>query len=369
MRLGLTLLAVSSLCPQLALGEDIKAYRGEPTPVTAAEHASYNEIYQGDEGYLERWMLMLHRDDGGWMQLSFVLSNIGIGDGHCAVDVQRHAPEIGEPRTRHFFYRWPQKFERDAWKASTERLDVHIDKSWIKKTEKGYSAYLSSWGYEIEIEVTDVAPAWKPGAGRIEFPGAGRYHTHMMPTHGTFVARERNRKGPWATFRGTAWGEHATTNMMPHVVASKWIRFRGRAGNLTVSYLELFTPQNWAEERYGWVVVSRGSKVVAYSLAASMTRVNTRAEKSGHQVPRRFVVEGDTAAGRLSLEVRTQKRIFRENVLEPLPKFIRRMVEMFVQPFMFYDRARFVLKLGGETFRGREGVVVYAPLKAGGKWF
>ena len=243
-----------------AHADEIKAFPAGGDTVSKKDHGSHHILYRGHEGYLERWMLMVHRKDGGWLQAAFILTNMGVGDGHCVVDVQRHAPALGKPGTPHEFSRHAQKFKAGGFKAGTGQLAVAIDRSWIRPTKTGYRAHIYAWGYELELEVRTRTPPWKPGAlGGIDFPGGGRYRLHLMPASGTVKGRERRGGGAWSSFEGTSWGDHGATNMMPHKLATRWLRYRGESGGYTVNYQELFTPKNWNSERFGWLLVTRGT--------------------------------------------------------------------------------------------------------------
>ncbi len=187
-----------------------------------------------------------------------------------------------------------------------------------------------------------------------------------MPVFGTVSGRERRRGGEWAPFRGTVWGEHAATNMMAHTLAHRWLRFVGHSGKWTVSYQELFTPKRWTRQSFGWLVVRHGSKVLSSSLSAKLTQIKSRRESAAphHRVPTRYRIQAQTDTGPLELTVRVGKSLHREDVLEPLPSLIRSVIEMFIQPVIFYARARFELKIGSKTVRGQRGVSVYTPLTA-----
>lgn len=365
---SLALLCVAGSAP--AGADEIRAYTPGPGAVPDAWHGSSHEQHKSDEGYLERWMFTVDRHDGGWMQLQWMLTNLGPGDGHAGTDIMRIGHDVGKPDTPLSFYRWAQKAPSDGWKASAAGLDLKVGQSWLKRTPTGYAGYLTAWGYELEFTVRTTVDAWRPGSGSVEFPDGGRFRIHLMPAGGVFEGRERTHRGEWLPVRGRAWGDHATSSMLPHHIAERWLRLHGRAGPYTLSYLELFTPERWGEQRFGWLVVMKGDAVVASSLRARATPTRLQREPGAphHRVPVRYRIEAPLTGGggTAVVEVRLGKLLHREDVLEPVPRLIRSVLEMFVQPVNFFHRARFELRLPGveQPLQGRRAVSMFSPFRA-----
>jgi hypothetical protein len=349
-----------------ATAAKIANFKKGPGIVSAGDLASNHLRYAKHEGYIERWMIRVERRDKGWMQLSYVLANLGPGDGHALVDIMRFAPEMGKPNTPRTFTRRPKRHKKGSWRASTTVLNVKIGKSWLKSTRTGLKGYIKAWDYQVEFELKHTAPPWKPGNGTLTFPGHGDLAFQHMATRSRIWGRERRLNGKWHKFRGIATAEHGVTNVMPHKLANRWLRFEGTSGPYSVHYLELFTPSKWNKQRFGWIVVTKGATVVTSSLAAHSSPLQFRRDKiePHHRVPRRYRVIAMTRDGPIQLTVSTRGSIHREDLLAPLPALFRAVLKMFVQPVNFYDRTRFWLRLPGRTapIKGR-GLSLYSPMR------
>ena len=345
------------------MAQPIDAFPDAPRVVPASVAGSHHLRFKNDDGYLERWMYSIQRDDGGWMQLSMVISNLGPSGGHAATDLMRLAPPLNGESEEHTFFRWPIGIEAGQWTARTDALDVRMGASWIRETSGGYEGAFRGWGYEFEFRIESIVPAWRPGDGRIHYPDEGHFSFHLMPAIGRLKGRERTHGGAWRPVSGQAWGEHTVTNRMPQDIATRVLRFRGTAGEYTIDFMELFTPARWDNARFGWIVVRKGSEIVYWSRDAHATPTRFQRDPTAphHRMPVHFLV----TAGALKLQVQWTERLYREDVLAPLPALLRSVISLFVQPINFFHRARFRLKLPDvERILGRDGFVVYSPLSA-----
>ena len=210
-------------------------------------------------------------------------------------------------------------------------------------------------------------PRWKPGNGIVSFPDGGEYRTQILKTQAQFWGEERRLDGPWHAFEGTVTVDHEVTNLMPHLLAKRILRAQGKAGSYTIHFQELFTPEIWNEERFGWLVVTRGSNVVASSLKASAKPTRFRRVKtktgSSHRVPVEYVVSASTDVGSIKLTVKTHSSVHVEDLLSTLPKPAQLVLRALIQPANIYDRARLRLTLPGykKTLKGK-GLSVYSAV-------
>ena len=342
-------------------------------------------------------MLMLHRRDGGWMQLSFVVTNLGPGSGNAVVDLIRLGPPLagstaapgtsqdttrgttmGPART---FYRWLRKVGRKDWRASEQSVEITTAAGTLKTIKTGYRATVSIWGYELEVDIRSQGPNWQPGSGVATFPEGGHFALQLAPVTAQFTARERTHSGAWRQFKGTAWVEHGVTNVMPQRLSRRFLRFHGRVGALGIAYMQLETPKSLGADNIGWLVITDGNKVVAELRDPKLTVLKTRRDPRSphHRVPIVYKVAGykveGTATGRrdtsevspagtmVELRVRVGGSLARDDVLESLPGWIRGVISMFVQPVNYAHRARFQIRWSKRTKKGK-GVSLFSPMRA-----
>lgn len=362
-----TLLIALLLGSTPAWADEVRSYQPGTGKVPAGMIAPQGDRFKNDEGYFETWMMMLHVSGGDWVQCRFILTNVGPGDGHGALDLMRFgAPLDGDTSQKRVFGRWIDKIEKSVRSVQAKPLDVKFRNSRLLKTKRGYTLLVNAKGYEMEVELKNRGPHWRPGNGEATFPGGGRFGIHYMPTLAVFKGRERLNGGEWRDIKGTAWGEHGFTNVMAHKLSNRFLRFHGRHKGYAVVFNELFTSKNFGEERMGFLVVTKGSEVVASGLVARSDpdKFKKDPRRPNHRVPINYVVKAPTEGGELSLVVKVGAPIYREDVLGTIPDWVRRVVQMFIQPINYYNRAQFQLTLpNGEVVKGR-GVSLYSPMKA-----
>ena len=363
------ILATTFLClPIVADAGDVKPWSGKHTVVPAKMEAPQFNRFMKNEGYFETFLVMMYAKGGTWIQTRFILTNVGPGDGHGAVDVMRYGSTFDEPKKRSFS-RYIDKVEAKARTLSStgQPLNLAFRNTSLKKTKRGYLLTVRARGYELEVELKSVGPLWKPGNGEAKFPSGGRFGVHLMPSLATFSGRERYKNGEWKEIRGSAWGEHGYTNMMANVLSDRFLRFHGRRGRYAISFLELFTPEHFAKERLGYLLVTKGKQVVASSLSAraTPTTLKTDPKKPHHKVPFNYRIVGKTDEGEtLSVDVKVGRTLAREDVLGTVPKWVQRVIKVFIQPINYFNRARFSIMLPeGKAVKG-SGVSLYSPMKA-----
>jgi len=358
---------VFSIAPNRALADELKGFQPGPGTVSKKDMGGSNARHKGREGYLERWMLRVNRSDGGWMQLSFILTNLGPGDHRAVVDIMRLGHGFGKPDTKRVFSRRSKKHLKPNWTVSSKDLNIQMGPSFLRKKGRGLEGSMKSWDHQVRFTVSDHNVAWKPGNGMVSFPDGGEYRTQILKTHAQFKGEERRLDGPWHAFQGTVTVEHAVTNLMFYLLANRMLRAQGKAGPYTIHFQEIYTPEIWNEERFGWLVVTQGSKVVASSLRASAkpTRFRQVKTKTGsrHRVPVQYVVSAPTDAGSIKLTVKTRSSVHVEDLLSALPKSAQLVLRALIQPANMYDRARLQLTLPGEkrTRKGK-GLSVYSAV-------
>ncbi len=352
------------------------AQAGDITPlqpgietVGDAEWAAHDRENVKHEGYLERWMTFVERDDGGWMQISMVLTNFGPGDENAVIDVLRFAPPYTDPAAPIAYGRYPRKYPKGTWSLERSgRFRLRAGACDLQRTATGWTLKGTTWSTELELTATLVEPGWKPGNGRIGLPEGHVLSYAMLAGKVRIEGRERLLEGTWRPFKGTGFGEHGLSTMLPYQLADRWVRLDGRAGPYRVHFVEVTLTPKLGSERHGWLLVMKDGKVVASSLEATAKVLESKRDpvEPHHAVPMRYSVTAKTRDGPVALEVALGRLAYREDLLQVLPAAVRSFISMFLQPMNYFFRARLSLTLpGGATASGKNAWAVFSPLRAG----
>ena len=319
-----------------------------------------------DEGYFERWMVFVRLPSGGFIQAAFILTHLGPGSRHAAIDVIRVAPPIGStPGTAAEFYRCAAK--QETAKTSPDRLDLAFgDAQSLRVDGDTLRLRTDAWGYALELDI-DLAKAnagFRPGEQPLLYPNGGTVALWLPATSARVTGRERLGDSGWVSISGEGYVEWGLSNKLPQTLAQSMLRFQGRSGDIAVAAFELRAPKVFESTTHTWLVVTEGKRTIAWTVAAQSKVTSSRkdASKASRRTPTRYALRGETAAGAMSLEVRSTGLQLREDVLAPVPPFIRAFVEAFVQPVNDFDGARFELRLpDGRTVKGR-GTSVFSTI-------
>ena len=355
------------LVPGTVSADSIKAFKDGDSKVSAKDMASVYEKNRSKEGYLQRWLLRVKRDDGGWMQISYVLTNLGPGSGRAVVDIMRYGPSLDAEGGEKVFKRRSKKHLPKEWTAGTQKLDLKLGDSWLKTKGRGFVGYAKAWDRHAEFTIKGQGARWQPGDGTIHYPGKGIFTQQVLTSRARIQGREKKRDGEWRPFKGTVSVEHSIATLLPYQMAKNLLRFEGKAGPYVVHFQELTTPPMWADEKFGWMVVSKGSKIVAESFQAVATVKKYRTAKTNagakHRVPSKYRVEAQTPEGPIVLDVKTRSNIHVEDLLAALNKPVRLVLQVFIQPVNVFDRAKMRLVLpGNEKKYNGKGMALYGTI-------
>lgn len=357
--------ALLSAFTPMARAERVEGWREGATEVIPGQVGAHDARVQ-DEGYFERWMVFVRLPSRGFIQASFILTHLGPGSRHAAIDVIRVAPPVGSPTgTAAEFYRCAAK--QESAKTSAERLDLAFgDSQTLRVVGDTLQLRTDAWGYALELDV-DLAKAgagFRPGDQPLLYPNGGTVDLWLPVTTARVTGRERLGDSGWAPVSGEGYVEWGLSNKLPQTLAQSMIRFQGRSGDVAVAAFELRAPKVFESTSHTWLVVTEGKRTIAWTPTAKSKISSSRkdASKPARRTPVRYSLRGETAAGPVSLEVKSTGFLLREDVLAPVPPFIRAFVEAFVQPVNDFDAARFELRLpDGRTLKGR-GTSVFSTI-------
>ncbi|MBT9554393.1 MAG: hypothetical protein IV100_00135 [Myxococcales bacterium] len=347
------------------MADRVEGWRAGSTDV-APGRVGAHDARVDDEGYFERWMVFVRLPRGGFIQASFILTHLGPGSRHAAIDVIRVAPPIGSPPgTAAAFYRCAAK--QESAKTSSERLELAFgDSQTLRVDGNTLRLRTDAWGYALELDI-DLAKAgagFRPGEQPLIYPNGGTVDLWLPVTSARVTGRERLGDSGWAPVSGEGYVEWGLSNKLPQTLAQSMIRFQGLSGDVAVAAFELRAPKVFESTSHTWLVVTEGKRTVAWTPDAQSKVASSRkdASKPTRRTPTRYALRGETAAGAISLEVRSTGLLLREDVLAPVPPFIRAFVEAFVQPVNDFDGARFELRLpDGRTLKGH-GTSVFSTI-------
>ena len=330
LRIWLTILAVSlgSLGTALAM-ELIKP----DLPSGAAMNAPFkmkNAAYRPSprEQYFQTWNAYWKTDNGYHIFANFVLSNLGVGDNTCGLNIAIVTPE-GKSDVETL------QLKGEHFTGSTEKLDVKCGQAiWTGDTQSiTIQAQLQRLGLDMVMKRT--APGFDPPRVYLD-PDHEDEVAYNMPHINSIATGKIMMDGKWIPLKGRAIVEHLAQNVPLYAYSRIWHRIRIMDGNTSL-VMGGFEPSSDLKEGYTLLVITQGDRIVYTSDKAILkaTAFETDPE-SGYKVPTAFTVSLNDPNMQLMATIERKRAINRIDVLEQLNWFLRVIVRtFFTNPWLF----------------------------------
>ena len=280
------------------------------------------------EQYFQTWNAYWKTDDGFHIFANFVISNMGIGDNTCGLNIAIVTPdgqsdvETLQLKGKHF-------------KGQTDKLELHCGKaSWVGDGETiTMKATLNRLAIDMVMKRT--VPGFNPPLLYLD-PEHQDELGYNMP-HINSVATGRIRiNNKWHKLTGRAIVEHLAQNVHLHLYSRIWHRIRVMDGETSL-VIGGFEPSADMPEGYTLLVLTKNGKIVhATDKAVLKATAFEKDPESGYSVPTAFKVSLNDPKLKLDATIERERPINRIDVLEQLNWFLRVIVRtFFTNPWLF----------------------------------
>jgi hypothetical protein len=257
LRAFLSLLIMSLSTNAAVAGEMVRKF-GAEKPVTLKDFG----IHLKDvEGYTEQWNHQVWMEDGSFIGMDFVVSNIGIGDHKGAVRVTWISPDKVKTVCR-------KNYDDDEWSASKNEYLLRFGKNQAKGHLGGINLNVRCKKISMQLQFVNQAPPLKPGGGVLRFGENGVY-SMVFSSPRARVTGTLSVKGKTMQIQGVGHATHSYTTMYPHKQVHRWFRFTRLEKDISIIMAEMESVRDYYNSKNGWVLlVDSGGRI------ASTVRVN-----------------------------------------------------------------------------------------------
>ena len=292
------------------------------------------QAYQPDdaEEYFQTWNAYLQSTDGHHVFANFAVSNLGIGDHTCGMNLA-----ITLPGGRTLL----ETFQRDGdhFRGRTDKISVRCDDTVML----GDADTLTWRGTEktlaLEVKVTRGPPG--AGTGRIWLDDErSLWARYNVPHLGSRFEGRIRYEGAWHRIEGVAAVEHFAGNTSLHRFSTLWHRVRVMSGGVAM-LAGGFEPAPGYESGVYYLFLARDGRLVHVSDTARIrTTRRVRHEASGYLVPARVEIAVDDARLRLRATATRQRLVGEFDVLQQLNPVFRAFIRVFfANPWIFRNDA------------------------------
>lgn len=289
-----------------------------------------SSVYQPNsrENYFQTWNAYWKTDQGFHVFANFVISNLGMGDNNCGLNIAITKPD-GTSQIE------TVQLKGEHFTGHTDRFFVQCGAAkWLGNAgSMQISAQLNRLAIEMVVERR--APGFGPPTLFLE-PAHEDFLLYNMP-HINSAARGKVRiDNEWHTLSGAAIVEHLAQNVPLYAYSRVWHRIRILDGDRSL-VIGGFEPSQDLEEGYTLLVLTQGDQIVhATDQAYLKPTAFHKDPSSGYDVPSAFTLTVDDPNLRLSFTIERVRPINKIDVLQELNWFLRVIVRtFFTNPWLF----------------------------------
>lgn len=310
-------------------------------------------------GTFEWWYFEAHADDGTLIIIIFFTKPMIKIDGPPApfVNVRIITPEGKTHRVE-------AACDANAFEAERERCRVAVGVNRATGDLAGYNLRIDIDTVRCDLAFTPLAPAWRPGTGKIYFGRAeDRYFGWVVPMPSGTVTGSLEIAGDPRSVKGSGYHDHNWGTIPMTEAWNSWWWSRARVGDFTVLAAELATTPAFGSDNLYLLMVANGSRLYFDDSSRISLVCNdfTRERESKKNMPGSLTFLYKHGGTSLSLSLRRQQELFKHSFLRKLPiwkKMAARMAGIDPWYFRFRGGAGLSLTHQGKTF-SEEGSAIF----------
>lgn len=274
-----------------------------------------------EDEYVESLAFTATFQGGASMDLSLVVTNLGMGDNNAGIKSELTAAGKTERYRVEVDDNWTQKPGR-----------IHMDKTRVEGNLNELRVFHETPKYYYDLTFRRTAPSWRPKSGTTRFGDSGKlFYEFSLPMPMADVEGRVRLGSQWFPLKGTGYVDHSRTNMYSHEQAHRWHRFRGISDGTLVQLSRFITTPEYGSLSIGWLVVLSRDAVLHESYDYSLALSDLRADREykNYRVAWRYDLKNDA---QLSGFVKADTQAYRSNYLSSMGALKRLIVSQFAKP-------------------------------------
>lgn len=235
----------------------------------------------------------------------------------------------------------------ELFSASRERCYVRSGESWVRGDLKTYELHAKTEDLAAHLTFTGQVPAWRPGAGKIEFSEDGQRYFAWLPAipYGQVEGR-LTYDGKIRTVKGTCYHDHNWGNVALNEVLDHWYWGRAHIADYTLIFVEMTTTKEYGSQVLPVFLLAKGDQILTGNGAPlTLDAQEYIAHPGGRSYPAMLDFHWESGADVIHLALRSPVLLEETSLLALLSPWKRRVAQLLANPYYFRFQAELDLKV------------------------
>ena len=232
-------------------------------------------FHPGDSFFFgENQFYLLQLENGYIIFIGFYSTKIGIA-GKQGVNITAVTP--GGHRSFE-----KQEFKASDFTASSDSFEIVAGKNYARGAAPDYTIHIEGKSIYLHAEISDLAPGWNPGSGRIYFGDKRESFYDLSVTNPRAVVQATVRidNGGESSSKGFLYGSHVYTNMLTTKQAVSWCNLRYAGEKYSVNFMEFITPEKYGGKHLPWLMITDNEKILYATMDVTASQTDPEIDQA-----------------------------------------------------------------------------------------
>ncbi len=333
--------------------QKVEGFSGSTTPVQDADLIPH---LKKDDGYGEKYTFNAEFSGTDRFYFSYQITNLGAGEFKMTA---KGSLKLGD-RT----FQWKtNELELDdkEWSYSKSNIDISAEGIRLHGNIDQLIFDIKKDDFEIQLEFTPIAKAWKPKNGKILSANKVSSYVVFPLTNAKGFFKKGEEK---IDLNGKGYGTHSWSQLGPHEQFTWSSQFRGiqEDANQSFYFRQLKTHGDYEKKEIFYLLATDQDKIIAECFDAQITTSQVYTDQkhdNKYQVNENFEIKcKDSRSGaEIIAQIKANQQSARKNPLANLSWIVRKAAGTVSKPMEYvYKKTSYELKVGSKGISGKNGM-------------
>jgi hypothetical protein len=281
-----------------------------------------------DENYMESWQFIVHADNGGFLYVTFVVSNAGLGDFNPGIGAAYFPPD--GPAVSNDI-----KLNRHVLHASDQTLDISIADMRLWKHGGVIRCVIPRGQVLVDMSLTPTVAPWREGTGHIVLGNPRDSWNWMVNAPRGRATGKVTVGGKTYDVAGYGYLDHAWSNKAFFDFSKRWITLRYFSPKGSLVLFHLLVSNRLGAESVNNLSLSNNDQPIRSTPNPQLDFTNW-IQATDYRIPTTITAHGRVGATDVSVEATNGQLAETSDPLRSLPEIERQVIRLLVaKPMVF----------------------------------